>query len=155
MAYIYKNGVAIPRDVRQVGIFKGLQRAINAVLDMSYRAPDMYSEEARDWPVSEKLGMYISQVDVDGQIGPKTSGSLLDLVGNTGLKNKWYGSVIPVSTFDPVTKADTTDRRAQTMAIADHAEELAADLMAIISRKLDTAASPLWLTAVSPVASYA
>jgi hypothetical protein len=74
MSYICKNDICLPRDLAQVGIFKGLQRAINDVLDAS-RVTDT-------GPINPKLGLYIDKLVVDGKIGPKTVMTTMELALN-------------------------------------------------------------------------
>lgn len=78
--YILTNGVAVPRDLYTLGIFQGLQRAINSL-----------------------AGRFA--VDEDGQIGPATLREAQALIaeGNAGTSND---AVIP----PPTSVASLADR---------------------------------------------
>ena len=133
MSYSCKNDVCLPKDLTRVGIFKGLQRAINDVLDAS-RAAD----EQSPGPVSWKLGMYVDKVVVDGRIGPLTVAAARDLALNIEPVRHAFREVV----FDAASVA----------AIAGPLGKAFADVAAASYKP---AAMPAWLWAISPPATFA
>jgi hypothetical protein len=134
MAYRCKNGVCVPTDLAQVGVFKGLQRAVNAVID--YSCSVMPGDDSA--PVYWKTCMHVSPVAVDGKIGPKTAEAALSLVF-TELGDQF-----------PQLRSAT-----QAADLAPYASQVAAALTALINQPVDASAAPRWLAVVSPPVWYA
>lgn len=129
MAYVCGKYTCVPKDMRQVGIFKGLQRAINAILAAS-------ATGSAD--VDPALAKFITPLQLTGKIDEETVSAASMIALNIRMvRDAFEGIVLDAAN------------------IAKYATELGEWFSFIAGASYSQDAVPKWLWPVSPAAAVA
>ena len=131
MSYACGKYTCVPKDVYQVGVFKGLQRAINAVLAAA--ASGKLSSE-----IGPALAKYVTPLQVTGKIDEETVNAAGMLALNIKMIRDAFAGVV----------LDAPN-------VARYAVELGEWFSYVVGASYNPDAVPKWLWPVSPAAAIA